>query len=96
MSRETIQFPSGKQILSYQQGDFNLNDVHDFFRFHSGDKYFWIEKTCSIFRVCFRGAISTDFVSSFKVLYESIVLDDCIIFYHRLVYHYLGGKDYVM
>lgn len=96
MSRENIMFPSAKQILSYQQGDFNINDVHDFFRFHTGDKFFWIEKSRANFRVCFRGSTVQDFVSNFKVMFESVNLDDCIIFFHRLVFHFLKEVEYAL
>lgn len=96
MSREHIMFPSAKQILSYQQGDININDVHDFFRFHSGDKYYWIEKNGTKFRVCFRGFLETEFVSNFKVLYEDAILNKCIFYFNRLVYRLLGSSAYAL
>lgn len=96
MSRNTIQFPSAKQILSYQQGDFNINDVHDFFRFHSGDKFYWIEKSKDKYRVCFRGSLAVEFVSNFKILYEDVDLNNCIFYFNRSVYRYLGSTNYVM
>lgn len=92
MSRETIQFPSAKQILSYQQGDFNINDVHDFYRFHSGDKYYWIEKSRDKYRVCFRGSFIAEFVSNFKILYEDVSLSQCILYFNRVVYRLLGAE----
>lgn len=96
MSRENIMFPSAKQILSYQQGDFNINDVHDFFRFHSGDKFYWIEKIKDKYRVCFRGSFTAEFVSNFKILYEDVDLNNCIFYFNRLVYRVLGSSAYAL
>lgn len=96
MSRESIQFPSAKQILSYQNGDFDVVNVHDFFRFHDGDKFYWIEHTKGKYRVCFRGSLSIEFVPVFKILYEDVDLKKCIFYFNRSVYRFLRGTEYAL
>lgn len=89
MSKDSIMLPSGKQILGFVQGDFRYSDVHDFYRFHYGKTYFWIELALNKFCFCVRGFHFDDFYSSKQVLYSSNYLEDVINFFNEHVIFYM-------
>lgn len=92
MSKETILLPSAKQILGFSQGDFCYSDVHDFYRFHYGKTFFWIEHICSKFCFCVRGFHFDNFYSSKQVLYSSVYLEDVISYFNEHVIFYLNKE----
>lgn len=92
MSSDSIMLPSGKQILSFSQGDFRITDVHDFFRFHYGKTHFWIELIRSKFCFCVRGFHFDNFYSNKQVLYSSDCLEDVISYFNEHVIFYLNKE----
>lgn len=78
MSKENIIVPSAKLILKFREGSFRFEDVHEFYRFHGGDVFYWIEKSNKSFQLCVRGYDCSNFYPNKRVLYESHVLSDLI------------------
>lgn len=94
MSKEVFLLPSAKQILSYENGDFRLDEVATIFRFNFLNVYIWIEPSKTGYDVRYRGRFcDKSFIPTSLVVESFSDLISAISFFKRIVQDYIMLHD---